>query len=160
MSDAPPMLNLAEIAQDDFSHGKNFAAKLGRVGRTLGMQKIGCGLVVLEPGKRAWPHHGHYAQEEVFVIMEGSGSIRYGDGEFPVTQGDVIFTPPGPDRAHQIVNSSDAPLKYLALSSMDSPDIVYYPDSQKTGAFHVSDGSFVGFMSRDEELADYWEGED
>ncbi|MDJ0927370.1 MAG: cupin domain-containing protein [Gammaproteobacteria bacterium] len=160
MSDRPPMLNLNEIALDDFGHGEKFAARLGRVGGTLGMQKIGCGLVVLEPGKRAWPFHGHYAQEEAFVILEGQGVIRYGDGEHRVTSGDVVFTPPGPDRAHQIVNDSDHPLKYLALSSMDSPDICYYPDSNKTGAFHVTDGGFVGFMTRDGELADYWEGED
>ena len=160
MSDKPPMLNLAEIPLDDFGHGEKFSARLGRVGRRLGMQKIGCGLVVLEPGKRAWPFHGHYTQEEAFLILEGQGTLRYADGEYPVKSGDVIFTPPGAGRAHQIVNDSDAPLRYLALSSMDSPEIVYYPDSKKTGAFHVSGGGFVGFMSRDEALADYWDGEE
>ena len=68
--------------------------------------------------------------------------------------------PPGPGRAHQIVNDADAPLKYLALSSMDTPEICYYPDSNKTGAFHITDKGFEGFMSRDGELADYWDGED
>lgn len=160
MSDAPPMVNLAEIKLDKFGHGERFAAQLGRVGRALGMRKLGCGLVVLAPGKRAWPFHGHYCQEEAFVILEGRGTLRYADGEYSVKSGDVIFTPPGPDRAHQIVNDSDAPLRYLALSSMDSPEICYYPDSGKTGAFHVSEGRFVGFMSRDGETADYWDGED
>lgn len=160
MSDAPPIINLDDIKLDDFGHGERFAARLGRVGRTLGMQKIGCGLVVLAPGKRAWPYHGHYAQEEAFIILDGRGTLRYADAEYPVKTGDVIFTPPGPARAHQIVNDSDAPLKYLALSSMDSPEICYYPDSQKTGAFHVTDRGFAGFMSRDGELADYWDGED
>lgn len=160
MSEAPPIVNLDDIPLDDFGHGEKFAAQLGRVGRQLGMQKIGCGLVILAPGKRAWPFHGHYAQEEAFVILEGCGTLRYGSGSYPVKTGDVVFTPPGPDRARQIVNDSDAPLKYLALSSMDSPEICYYPDSLKTGAFHVSEGSFVGFMSRDGELADYWDGED
>ena len=160
MSDAPPIVNLDDLELNDFGHGDRFSAQLGRVGRTLGMQKIGCGLVVLRPGKRAWPFHGHYAQEEAFVILEGSGLIRYGDGEYPVKSGDVIFTPPGPNRAHQLVNNSDAPLKYLALSSMDTPEICYYPDSRKTGAFHATEKGFESFMSRDGELADYWEGED
>jgi uncharacterized cupin superfamily protein len=160
MGDGPPVVNLEEIALDEFGHGEKFAARLGRVGRQLGMQKIGCGLVVLAPGKRAWPFHGHYAQEEAFVILAGSGVIRYGEGEYPVKAGDVIFTPPGPDRAHQIVNDSEDELKYLALSSMDSPEICYYPDSGKTGAFHVTAGGFAGFMSRESDQADYWEGED
>lgn len=160
MSDAPPIINVDNIPLDDFGHGEKFAARLGRIGRTLGMQKMGCGLVVLAPGKRAWPFHGHYAQEEAFIILAGRGMIRYADGEFPVKTGDVIFTPPGPDRAHQIVNDSDAELRYLALSTNDSPEICYYPDSQKTGAFHVTEKGFAGFMSRDGELADYWDGED
>jgi len=160
MNDAPPIINISDIPQDDFGHGEKFSAKLGRIGRTLGMQKIGCGLVVLEPGKRAWPHHGHYVQEEAFLILEGEGTIRFGEGEYPIRQNDMVFAPPGPDRAHQIVNTSNAPLKYLALSSMESPDIVYYPDSKKTGTFHVTDKGFVGFMARDETLADYWDGED
>ncbi len=159
MTDAPPMINLTDIKLDDFGHGDKFSAKLGRVSRTLGMRKIGCGLVILQPGKRAWPMHGHYAQEEAFVILAGNGIIRYHDGEYPVKTGDVVFTPPGPDRAHQIVNTSDEPLRYLALSSMESPEICYYPDSKKTGAFHTTDGEFVGFMSRDGEMADYWDGE-
>lgn len=160
MSDRPPIVNLNSMPLDAFGHGERFAARLGRVGRTLGMRQLGCGLVVLEPGKRAWPFHGHYRQEEAFVVLEGSGTLRYGDGEYPISAGDVIFTPPGPDRAHQIVNTSAAPLRYLALSSMESPEICYYPDSKKTGAFHVSDGKFVGFMSRDGNAPDYWEGED
>jgi uncharacterized cupin superfamily protein len=160
MNEQPPIVNLEEIALDDFRHGDKFSARLGRVGRKLGMQKIGCGLVVLEPGKRAWPFHGHYAQEEAFVVLEGSGLLRYGEGEYPIRTGDVIFTPTGPERAHQIVNDTDVPLKYLALSSMDTPEICYYPDSNKTGAFHITEKGFEGFMSRDGELADYWDGED
>ena len=79
MSDAPPIVNIADIPQDDFGHGEKFSAKLGRIGRTLGMQKIGCGLVVLEPGKRAWPHHGHYVQEELDRRM----IIRTEDVRYP-----------------------------------------------------------------------------
>ena len=108
MQNQPPMLNLDDLELRPFGNGEKFAATLGRIGGPLGMKKIGCGLVVLEPGKRAWPHHEHYGQEELFIILDGEGSIRYGEETFPVKSGDVIFTPPGKGTAHQIVNTSDA----------------------------------------------------
>jgi len=161
MNNTPPMLNLGELKLDTFGHGDSFSAAVGRIARTLGMKKLGCTLVELQPGKRAWPYHGHHAQEELFVVLEGHGSIRYADATHPVRAGDVIFTPPGPDQAHQIVNDSDASLRYLAFSSMDSPEICYYPDSAKIGAFHTTaDGGFAGFMVRENADTDYWDGED
>ena len=48
---------------------------LGRAGATLGTRQIGCTLMVLEPGKRAWPYHLHHAEEELFVVLEGEGSV-------------------------------------------------------------------------------------
>jgi uncharacterized cupin superfamily protein len=156
----PPMLNLAELPLEAFGHGEKFAARLGRIGRTLGMRKLGCSLVELEPGKRAWPFHGHYAQEECFIVLEGEGTLRYAQGSHPIRAGDVIFTPPGNDRAHQIVNDSGATLRYLAMSSMDSPEICYYPDSGKIGAFHVTAAGFAGIMTRADSKVDYWVGED
>jgi uncharacterized cupin superfamily protein len=41
----------------------------------------------------------------------------------------VIATPVR--TAHQIINTSDAELRYLAISTMIEPDIAEYPDSAK-----------------------------
>ena len=103
--------------------------------RTLGTRQIGCTLVVLEPGKRAWPYHLHYAEEELFVVLEGEGTLRYDDEEFPIRSGDMVLTPPGPDTAHQIINTSETKLRYLALSGKRRPEVCYYPDSGKYGAY-------------------------
>lgn len=160
MTASPPMLNLGELEMTPFGKGETFAAQLGRIGDPLGMEKMGCGLVVLQPGKRAWPHHEHYGQEELFVILEGEGTIRYGDDTFPVKAHDVIFTPPGKGTAHQIVNSSDAPLRYLAFSTTDDPELCYYPDSGKYGAYAHAGGSGTHLMAHEGSGVDYWDGED
>jgi len=161
MSEQPPTLNLADVELRNFSHGENFSAMLGRIGTPLGMQKMGCGLVVLEPGKKAWPLHEHYAQEELFIILEGEGSIRYGDESYPVKAGDVIFTPPGKGTAHQIINTSGERLRYLAFSTNDSPEICYYPDSGKYCTFHYNNsGSAVNFMAEEDARVGYWHGEE
>ena len=42
-----------------------------------------------------------------------------------------MFIPAGPEYPHHIINTSDAPLKYLSISTQTRPEIVEYPDSGK-----------------------------
>ena len=160
MAERPPMINIDELELNPFGKGDRFAALLGRIGSPLGTRKIGCGLVVLEPGKRAWPHHEHYGQEELFIILEGEGTIRYGDGEFPVRANDVIFTPPGKGTAHQIVNTSDRKMRYLAFSTNEDPELCYYPDSDKYSTFSYRSGTGAHLVAHSDANVDYWDGED
>ena len=159
MSKPPPMLNLADLKFIPFENGGAFCASLGAIGRPLGMKKMGCGVVILEPGKRAWPLHEHYGQEETFIILDGEGTIRYGDSEFPVNSGDVIFTPPGKGTAHQIVNTSNATLRYLALSTTENPELCYYPDSGKYAAYASTKDSTTHLVAHEDSAVDYWDGE-
>lgn len=132
-----------------------------RVARGTVATKIGLSVDIVAPGKRACPYHFHYAQEEVFVILEGKGSLRVADEWLPLKPGDVVFIPPGPDYPHQIVNDSDASLKYLSISTKDSPEIVEYPDSGKYLVSATRDGDPYGFarMHRESDDLDYWDGE-
>ena len=150
-----PIVNLGDLPLESYGKGGHFAAMLGRVGSTLGNRQIGCTLVVLEPGKRAWPYHLHYGQEEFFVILEGEGTLRYDGDELPVRAGDAILTPPGPNTAHQIVNTSEKELRYLALSGTQLPEVCFYPDSGKYGAYFGEEEKH-GFIAREESAVDYW----
>ncbi len=151
----PPMIHVDEIKMDTRPSGDQFGASLGSITSLLGMTKLGCTLVELEPGKRAWPFHLHYGQEELFVVLAGEGTLRYDDDETPIRTGDVIFTPTGEGTAHQIINTSDSQLRYLALSSMEDPEICYYPDSDKYGSYS---GEFM-FMAEQSSRIDYWKDE-
>ncbi len=158
MPGKPPIVNVNDVTTEPYGRGEAFQAALAGIGRHLGAEKIGCTLVVLEPGKRAWPYHLHYAEEEMFVILEGEGTIRYDGEQHPVRTGDVIFTPTGPDTAHQIVNSSTARLRYLALSSRAQTEVCYYPDSGKYGLYFGAAESDT-FIAPGSAKTDYWEGE-
>ena len=111
-------------------------------------------------GKRICPYHLHHAQEEMFVILEGNGTLRVAGEMLPVKKGDVIFTPAGPDYPHQLINASDQPLKYLALSTNETPEIYEYPDSGKflaeASLDHVTPFEVI---DRKGESRDYWDGE-
>lgn len=124
-------------------------------------RRIGCGIDIVPPGKRACPYHFHYAQEEVFIVLDGEGTLRVAGEMLPIKAGDVISIPPGPEYPHQIINTSDAPLKYLSLSTQEFPEVCEYPDSGKYMAFTRTDGPLLQRrrMHRADSALDYWEGE-
>ena len=162
MDQSPPVINLDDIALEPYGHGDSYQASLGAVGRRLGTVKLGCSLVVVPPGKKAWPYHLHHGNEELFVILAGSGTLRYDGETYPLRAGDVISAPTGPGTAHQIINTAE--LRYLAISTMEEPDVAEYPDSDKLAAIC---GSPPGrrpyplfFVAPKGAATDYWEGED
>ena len=121
----------------------------------LAARKLGAGFDILAPGKRGCPYHYHLAQEEMFVILEGAGTLRVAGEMLPVRAGDVVVIPPGSEYPHQFINTSDAPMKYLSISTQERPEICVYPDSGKVGA------SAPGhkLMQRPATNLDYWHGE-
>jgi uncharacterized cupin superfamily protein len=135
----------------------------GVIGARQGLagRKIGCGVDIVPPGKRACPYHFHYAQEEVFIVLEGQGTLRVAGEMLPIRTGDVISIPPGPEYPHQIINTSDAPLKYLSLSTLEFPEVCEYPDSGKYFTYTRTDGPLLqrGRMHRANTDLDYWDGE-
>jgi uncharacterized cupin superfamily protein len=161
-----PVVNLAEVPLAPHAHGDAFAARMGQIGPLVGARLLGCRLTVVPPGKRAWPYHCHHANEEMFVILEGTGTLRYGGALHPVRAGDVVACPPGgPETAHQIVNTGACDLRYLAISTMVEPEVAEYPDS---GKFTVMAGSPPGgdaakrrfaHTGRRGDALGYWEGE-
>jgi uncharacterized cupin superfamily protein len=123
--------------------------------------KLGASVDTVAPGMRSCPYHFHYAQEEMFIVLEGEGTLRVAGEMLPIRAGDVMFIPPGPDYPHQIINTSAAPLRYLSISTKDNPEIVEYPDSGKYLASAERDGDRYGFarMHREKDDLDYWDGE-
>jgi uncharacterized cupin superfamily protein len=101
----------------------------------------------------------------MFFILEGEGSIRIAGEIHRIRQGDFISLPPGRDSAHQIVNDSEAPLRYLAVSTMVVPEVVEYPDSNKLGIIAGTHGGRPGaadsirHFTRLSDGVGYWDGE-
>jgi uncharacterized cupin superfamily protein len=96
----------------------------------------------------------------MFVVLEGSGTLRVAGEMLPLRTGDVVFIPPGPQYPHQIINTSDQPLKYLSVSTRESPEICEYPDSDKYLAMASSDGArSFSAIQRPGTSLDYWDGE-
>jgi uncharacterized cupin superfamily protein len=159
------IVNFADVPAMKLSHGERFECELVPVGRQIQSKKLGFNVTTIPPGKRAFPYHAHRANEEMFFVLEGEESVRINGEMHKIRKGDFISLPPGKASAHQIVNDSKAPLRYLAVSTMQLPEVVDYPDS---GKVVCTAGSYPGeppnedsirFVGRLSETLDYWDGE-
>ncbi len=159
------IVNLENVPFQKRSHGESFECQIAPVGAELESRKLGFNVTVIPPGKRAFPYHAHRGNEEMFFILDGEGSIRIAGTVHKIRKGDFICLPPGRDSAHQIINDSKVPLHYLAVSTMELPDVVEYPDSGKLGVTAGTHGGrpasedSIRHFTRMKDGVDYWQGE-
>lgn len=131
-----------------------------RLARGTAARKLGASIDILAPGKVGCPYHLHYAQEEMFIVIDGAGTLRVAGEMLPLRTGDVVFIPAGSEYPHQIINSSNAPLKYLSISTQETPEICEYPDSGKFLAESKNAaGAAFDVIHEKGESIDYWQGE-
>ena len=70
------VINLDELKLEHGVKGEKFEWHSARIGPLLGARQLGYSYDVLPPGKRGCPFHSHRAQEEMFFIVSGSGTLR------------------------------------------------------------------------------------
>lgn len=158
------VVNVAELKPGGFTRGDRFALANRPLGRATGARSIGCSLYEVPPGRTAFPHHYHCANEESLYILEGTGTLRIGAESVAVGPGDYATFPVGPDHAHQLLNTGTTPLRYLCFSTMQTTEVVGYPDSAKVGAFGGPPGAgganhWLRVMVREGSQLDYYDGE-
>jgi uncharacterized cupin superfamily protein len=144
------------------SHGEKFGSRFARIGAAAGGDQLRTSIYEVAPGRRAFPHHAHHGIEEAVYVLEGTGTLRLGDEEHALQPGSYAAFPAG-GHAHQLINTGEETLRYLAMSAGTSADIVTYPDSGKVAAF-AGDWSTMSFSHRgiywDKDQPGYYDGED
>jgi uncharacterized cupin superfamily protein len=149
------------VHSDDVEPLERDGATVGRRIRNLaleaGSQRTGLRLSEVLPGKLNAAPHCHSAEEEIFVVLDGEGTLLLweadGVAEHPVRRGSVVARPPGTGVAHAF-RAGDAGLTLLMYGTKDPNDICFYPRSGKV----MFRG--VGVIARLGEPLDYWDGED
>ena len=103
-----------------------------RVGAQAGARELGASVYELDPGAVGSPLHIHHANEELLLVLDGTVSLHGPNGTQLLPAGAVVAFPRGKTGAHSLVNRSDAPVRYLVVSTMNRPDVVEYPDTGAT----------------------------
>lgn len=98
--------------------------------RAAGSVNAGLNHVRLEPGATGPPSHCHALEEELFYVLEGSGTVTLGADEYPLRSGDVVARPPATGVAHRI-RADEHGMTYLAYGTRVPGDSVYYPETGK-----------------------------
>ena len=154
------VINIDELKLEHFEQGNKFACDAVRIGPLLGAKDLGFSYDIVQSGKRSCPFHSHRAEEEMFFIIRGTGTLRYGRETRKIRAGDFICCPTGgPETAHQIINDSDAELAYISVSTMMPAEVCEYPDSKKVGAFGGTGAESLRHITHYDHNVDYWKGE-
>ncbi len=56
------------------------------------------------------------------------------DGTRQLAEGEAVHFPTGPDGAHAVTNDTDEPVRFLMASTLQSPEVVEYPDLKQITA--------------------------
>jgi uncharacterized cupin superfamily protein len=154
----PSIVNVTDVAPDDDEVPPEYETEWRDLGRAAGSERTGMSHIRLEPGRLSAQHHCHSAEEEIFVILEGQGTLelvaapRLGaeEEQHPVRAGHVIARPAATRVAHAF-RAGEGGLTLLAYGTREPHDIAYYPRSRKLNF------RGVGVIVRAEHV-DYWDG--
>ena len=153
----PNIVNVDEVERE--THGTVVTCSLATTERS---EQAGLHWEWIEPGKHGSVPHCHSEEEEVFVILEGTGTLELWPSpiaeargevreDVPLRPGHVIARPPGTRVAHAFEAGTDG-LTMLIYGTRKPNDMAWRPRSN-TIFFRG-----LGVVARVEPL-DYWDGE-
>lgn len=132
-----PMINVLDDKNLDGSERTLIRARDDSYQRFL-MPLLGPGraffrVELIQNGESAARYHSHSAVDEYYLILEGSGTLRYNDKDLTVRRGDLIAKPTGPDATSQLIADRGEPLRILDMEIWDhrarnSKDLIHNPD--------------------------------
>lgn len=129
----PNIVNWNDVPMETQHTGEHWGASEARLNPSMppGEGHVGVVKVVLPPGRTYCPFHWHVYEDEMFIILSGSGLLRYGDDVVDLRAGDCVSCPRNSGKGHQIANVSSEDLVYLAIGENRKDEICVYPDTGK-----------------------------
>ena len=115
-----------------------------RIAPVAGLTEMGASHVTLDPGAWSSQRHWHDSEDELVVMLSGHAVLVEDDGEREVGPGDVLAWRKGSRNGHHLVNRSDQPCTFVAVSAGKSTsggysdiDMIWTED----GAYRHRDGT-------------------
>lgn len=144
------IVNLDEVDPDDWEQ-RDMGGSVRALGAAAGSRRTGLNHEVVPPGKLNTAPHYHSAEEEIFVVLDGGGTLLLGDAEHEVRRGHVLGKPPGTKLAHAFRGGAEG-LTLLSYGTREPNDMTFYP---RSGVFALRG---IGILGRLEPVSgeDVW----
>jgi len=126
----PPTIVATEAVAPVAHQGGGVDSRWRDLGTAAGSRISGIKHVEVAAGAANNELHCHGAEEEIFVVLAGEGTLRAGDRLQAVRPGHVFASPPGGGAGHQFIAGQDG-LTILAWGTREPNDIVWYPDARR-----------------------------
>jgi uncharacterized cupin superfamily protein len=109
------IVNLKDVEDRAAEDGPTLEARMAR--SAIGSDHLGVSYFRWAPGRRSNRGHAHREQEEVYVVLGGSGTVKLDDETRELRQWDVVRVAPttfrgfsaGPDGLEVLAIGSDRP---------------------------------------------------
>jgi uncharacterized cupin superfamily protein len=167
--DGPPaprpreIVAVADVPAEDRDRGE-FGAALRNIGVALGSGPTGMRHATIAPGRLNAPPHTHNAEEELFVVLDGDGTLVLYDldgavtDEVAVRAGHVVARPAATGVAHTF-RGGDGGMTVLSYGQRKGEDVAWYPRSSKLAFRGFSGSGVIGGIVVKVERAGFWDGE-
>jgi uncharacterized cupin superfamily protein len=132
MPDGLP-IHIDDVARGRWEYGEVGATRR-RLGVACGARRLGIALIEIDPGKRSTPPHCHADEDEVFLVLAGSGLSYQTSGPddvrtYRVAVDDLLLHPANGD-AHTLIAGQDG-LTVLVVAEGSRSNITYLPRSRQ-----------------------------
>ena len=88
-----------------------------RIAPLAELTEMGASHVTLEPGAWSSQRHWHVEEDELVVMLSGTAVLVEDDGETAVKAGDVLAWRKGDTNGHHLINRSNEPCSFVAISA-------------------------------------------
>ena len=88
-----------------------------RIAPLAGLTEMGASHVTLEPGAWSSQRHWHDDEDEMVVMLTGTAVLIEDNGETELKAGDVAAWAKGSTNGHHMINRSDEPCTFIAISA-------------------------------------------
>lgn len=120
---------LSELALKRRDLAAGIGSDSSNISRVMGLTQIGASYFEVQPGESAFPLHAHYQEDEIIIVLSGTGTYRFAGENHAVKAGDTLAAPAGrAELAHQLTNSGAETLKYICVSSLPEINVVELPE--------------------------------
>ncbi|WP_437757050.1 cupin domain-containing protein [Sorangium sp. So ce1389] len=154
----PPIrkpIAVESVAWEEWSEGSRFGSRFRHLTRAAAGDSYHVGVQIeeLPPGKQSSPAHYHLLEEEHILILEGRATLRLAEEMIEMSAGDYVCFPARQKAGHCLVNTSDAPCRFLVIGERKPDEVCVYTDSNKILV------RSVGEIYDKSQVRPYWDGE-